>query len=148
MGANGPTAFFSRTYDEAYALLLEARNYVAYEEAGDRAQLDHYARLNVTMETMRLTTRITEIMAWLLYQKAVHAGEMSAEDARTDDCRLGRNHLCLGGSGRAETLPRRLGDLMSRSRKLYLRVMRLDELQEKDTAPPRIEDLWPGDELI
>lgn len=142
---SGPTAFFSKTYDEAYALLIEARNYVAYEEAGDRAALSDFGRMSVSLETMRLTTRVTEIMAWLLYQKAVHAGEMSLEEALSQDCRLDRNHVCLGGA-QTEVLPRRLGELMSRSRKLYLRVMRLDELLVRDTEPPRIADLWPGDD--
>lgn len=142
---SGPTAFFSKTYDEAYALLIEARNYVAYEEAGDRAVLNDFERLSVSMETMRLTTRVTQIMGWLFYQKAVFAGEMSLDQALSEDCRLDRNDLCLGGV-RAEVLPRRLAELMARSRKLYLRVMRLDELLVRDTAPPRLADLLPGDE--
>ena len=142
---SGPTAFFSKTYDEAYALLIEARNYVAYEEAGDRAALGDLSRMNVSLETMRLTTRVTEIMAWLLYQKAVFAGEMSLDEALSEDCRLDRNEVCLGGA-QPEALPRRLADLMSRSQKLYLRVMRLDDMMVRDTRPPRVTDLWPGDE--
>lgn len=143
--ATGPTAFFSKTYDEAFALLIEARNYVAYEEAGDRAALNEMQRLGISLETMRLTTRVTEIMAWLLYQKAVHAGEIGRETALEPDCRLSRQDICLGGANAPAALPRRLGDLMARSRKLYLRVSRLDDLMVRDTAPPRLEDLWPGD---
>lgn len=143
--AGGPTAFFDKTYDEAFALLIEARNYVAYEEPGDRAALDIGQRLNLSLETMRLTTRVTEIMAWLLYQRAIHAGEISREAALEPGCRLGWPHICLEGEDNPAGLPHRLGDLVARSRKLYLRVSRLDELMTRDTAPPRIEDLWPGD---
>ncbi len=32
-----PTAFFSKTYDEATGLLVEARDYLAAEERGDQA---------------------------------------------------------------------------------------------------------------
>ena len=143
--ASGPTAFFSKTYDEAFALLIEARNYVAYEEAGDRAIVDDTVRLNVSLETMRLTTRVIEIMAWLLHQKAVHAGEISREAVLDPARRLSRHDICLGEPKAAARLPRRLGDLVSRSRKLYVRVLRLDEMMVRDIGPPRLDNLWAGD---
>jgi hypothetical protein len=40
-----PTAFFSKTYNEAIGLLLEAREYVARREAIDRSQLDPLNRI-------------------------------------------------------------------------------------------------------
>lgn len=143
--ATGPTAFLDKTYDEAFALLIEARNYVAYEEPADRAALGDGERLMVSLETMRLTTRVTEIMAWLLHQKAVVAGEISREEAMAADRRLGRPDICLPETRTAMGLPHRLTELMARSRQLYVRVARLDEIMERDTRPPQIEDLWPGD---
>jgi regulator of CtrA degradation len=138
-----PTAFFSKTYDEALALLIDARNYVAYEEAGDRAPLDSIRRLEMSRETTRLTARLTQVMAWLLFQKAILAGEIGRDPAARD--RLDGQAVCLGDDGSAAALPGRLRDLLIRSHRLYVRVLRLDELLARDLRLPKIEDLWPGE---
>jgi len=123
------TAFFGKTYDEAFALLVEARNYVAYEEGSDRAGLGLIHRLAMTCETTRMTARITHIMSWLLFQKAVHAGEIGRAPADRDQCRLGGHRVCMGDDPHwYEALPPRLRSLLERSRKLYVRVARLDEM--------------------
>ena len=123
------TAFFSKTYDEAFALLLAARNYVAFEEVSDRADLGAVDRLAMTCETTRMTARITHIMAWLLFQKAVHAGEIGRNPADRELCRLGGHRVCMGDDPHwYDTLPPRLQTLLERSRALYLRVARLDQM--------------------
>jgi len=127
------TAFFSKTYDEAYGLLVEARNYVAYEEVADRAHLDVFTRLRLSCETSRLTARITHIMSWLLFQKAVYAGELTREDLAKAEYRLGGESVCFDEGGIwSDKLPPRLLDLLDRSRRLYVRVARLDSLLTAD----------------
>ncbi len=129
MDENSGTAFFSKTYDEALALLVEARNYVAYEEASDRADLGLVHRLAMACETTRMTARITHIMSWLLFQKAIYAGEIGRAPADLEQCRLGGHKICLAEEPHwYETLPSRLRFLLDRSRHLYVRVARLDEL--------------------
>jgi regulator of CtrA degradation len=124
-----PTAFFGKTYDEAFALLVDARNYVAYEERGDRGARSVFQRLVMSCETTRLTARLTHVMSWLLFQKAVHAGEIGRDTAARERCRLGGHRVCLAGDENEDFgLPPRLNTLLDRSRKLYVRVARLDEL--------------------
>ena len=65
---SGPTAFFNRTYDETMALLIEARNYIAYNEQSDQRGLAPQVRLQVSYESLRVTSRLTQVMAWLLAQ--------------------------------------------------------------------------------
>lgn len=128
-----PTAFFGRTYDEAFALLVEARDYVAYEEAFDRENLDLFQRLIMSCETTRLTARLTHIMSWLLFQKAVYVGEIGRSFSERTRCRLSGHRVCLDDSAEVErVLPPRLLTLLDRSRRLYLRVARLDELSVRD----------------
>jgi regulator of CtrA degradation len=129
-----PTAFFGKTYSEAMNLLVEARNYLAYREPVDRARLLPVERLRLCRETMRLTARLTQIMAWLMAQRAVHAGEISQETALGDHDALAAVEVCMDGAeaeAEAEDMPRSLLDLLDRSRRLYVRVARLDELARR-----------------
>ena len=68
-------------------------------------------------------------MAWLLTQRAVHDGEMSAEQALAEQCRLSAADVCLDEThSRDETLPNGLRSLMDRSRRLYVRITRLERM--------------------
>ena len=79
------TEFFGRTYDEALALLHEARNYVIASQLRHLHVTQPTDRLMLCCEAMRLTARLTHVMAWLLAQKAVHAGEITLAEAAADD---------------------------------------------------------------
>ncbi len=123
------TVFFRGTYDEAFQLLLEARDYLTYLEPSERAVLTLNQRLAANQEAMRLTSRLTQVMAWLLVRRAVQAGEISFEDALHSDRRLDGQGVCLTqiGDEDAAPLPRGLKDLLGRSYRLYARVDRLDK---------------------
>jgi len=126
------TAFFGKTYGEAMSLLIEARDYLASREPIDRQTLLPINRLRLCCETMRLTARLTQILAWLLAQRAVHAGEISQQDALGDHPPLGGVNICMDGEETdAADLPRGLISLLDRSRRLYVRVARLDDLARR-----------------
>jgi regulator of CtrA degradation len=127
------TAFFGRTYGEAVDLLVEARDYLVEAEPDDRRGLVPDDRLLLCVETLRVTARLTQIMAWLLAQRAVHAGEMSRAEALAEPQPMAALDLCMADAGRREArLPGRLRDLLDRSRRLYVRVARLDEMARRD----------------
>lgn len=129
------TAFFGKTYDEAMALLLEVRDYLAYREPIDRETLVPVDRLQLCCETMRLTARMTQIMAWLLAQRAVHNGEISQTEALGEHQALADLKICMEGEAAAvSSLPQRVQTLLDRSRRLYVRVARLDELARRQLA--------------
>jgi regulator of CtrA degradation len=127
------TAFFGKTYGEAMGLLVEARDYVAHLEPSDRSRLAPAERLLLSAETLRLTARLTRIMAWLMAQRAVHAGEMSQDEALAGPDRLAQLQICMNDvEDVGEKVPPRLYDLLDRSRRLYVRVARLDDLARRD----------------
>ena len=131
--ASVKTAFFGRTYDEAMGLLVEARNYVAVNELRALPILTPSDRLLLCCETMRLTTRLTHIMAWLLAQRAVHAGEITLAESAEEPYVLGGAKTCLTVTEEVE----RLGDqwlitLLEHSHRLYIRVSRLDEMVKRE----------------
>ncbi len=122
------TTYFSALHDEAYALLVEARNYiVALRLQGNDGSQKNSDYLDVTLETMRLTTRLTQVMAWILAQKAVQNDEISPEEGASKRYRLSGQTVCMDNvSGQSAHLPPYLRDLMARSYDLYCRVDRLE----------------------
>lgn len=129
------TSFFGKTYGEALDLLVEARDYLTYREPIDRQTLVAFDRLRLCSETMRLTARLTQIMAWLLTQKAVHTGEITQQVALGDHRALAELQVCMAGDDvDTEALPHRLVDLLERSRRLYVRVARLDDLARRQAS--------------
>jgi regulator of CtrA degradation len=119
--------FFGRTYDETMGLLLSARHYVANVQPGEFSQIEPGERLHLNCEALRLTTRLAQIMAWLLAQKALAAGEITREEAQGDAFRLGAHALCLADTdARVAANSKKLGALMAQSRLLFERVARLD----------------------
>jgi len=127
-----PTAFFSRTYDEALDLVEAARSYLSVLEPIDRRALAVPERLRLCSETMRMTARLTQIMAWLLTQRAVHAGELSRAEALSEQQALTEVDVCMARDERDwRGLPRRLVALLDKSHRLYIRVARLDALARR-----------------
>lgn len=128
----GPISFFSRTYDETLGLLHDARSYVSEGQAREAAAYGIAGKAIAAQETTRLIARLTQVMAWLLVRKAVHAGEMSAEEALDPRHRLGGHAVCLDEGESLAMMPESsLAALMDRSRRLYVRVSRLDEMLER-----------------
>lgn len=128
-------AFFDSTFEEALALTREARDYLTHAEPRERERMTPNDRMLASCEAMRLTSRLTQVMAWLLVQKAVHAGEMSRDEASSQKYRLGGQSVCGESEPPVDgSLQPRLADLLERSLRLYQRVARLDALQD---APQR-----------
>lgn len=122
-------AFFDSTFEEAMALTREARDYLTFQEKADLAEVDPVTRMVASCESMRLTTRLTQVVAWLLVQRAVHAGEITRQQAKQPQYRLSGREVCAETEPVAEAaLPERLNELLQRSLSLYERVARLDRM--------------------
>ena len=122
-------AYFNRTYDETLTLMVEARNYFRHSERVERDRAEPVIGLRMSCEAMRVTSRLTQVMAWLMVQRAVQSGELTAAEALESERRLSGWEVCLDDSfGGDETLPRGLRSLMDRSHRLFLRVARLEAM--------------------
>ena len=122
-------AFFRGTFDETMGLLVEARNYMRYCERRERKRLGDNVGLRLNCEAMRVTSRLTQVMAWLIFQKAIHVGELTPEEAMAEERRLTCTDVCLDRSGEDDTsLPLGFRSLMDRSWRLFARVERLEQL--------------------
>ncbi len=124
-----PTAFISRTYDEAMSLLVETRNYLSFRQSADGARIQPMDRLKLTREAFRLTSRLAQVMAWLMLRRAVINGEIADAEARRPEHRLAGHDVCLArADDLGDWLPDGMRGLLERSRALYERVARLDRL--------------------
>ena len=76
-------------YVEAMLLADEARSYFDACGRDDRLSLDPVDRVGFSCESLKVTTRLMHIIAWLLTQKAVAAGEVTRAQAGISERRLG-----------------------------------------------------------
>ncbi len=78
-------------YLEAMLLADEVRGY--FDEVGREArdELTPMDRVLFSCESLKVTTRLMHVIAWLLTQRAVEGGELSAEGARDPSRRLGES---------------------------------------------------------
>jgi len=121
-------AYFDRTFEEAIQLMREARDYLLERQRTGVGEQRPALQLVASCEAMRVTARLAQVMAWLLVQRAVLAGEISAADASTEARRLGGRSVCaVEGPWQQLGLPERLQGLLARSLALYNRVARLDD---------------------
>jgi len=138
---NGPQAritprLIDSLYTEAMLLADEARAY--FDEAGrvERMTLEPFARVGFACESLKVTTRIMHIVAWLLTQRAVETGEIKATDGRRPERRLG--HASESDPLVVGQLPPAAQRLVTSSADLYSRVARLDqgEIDSEPTQSP------------
>ncbi len=120
-------------YTEAMLLADEARSY--FDDAGreERCTLDPFVRVNFACESLKVTTRIMHIVAWLLTQRAIESGEIPFREGRRPERRLG--HAQPSDPAVVERLPQAAQRLVNASADLYARVKRLDEGSFADDPP-------------
>lgn len=117
-------------YTESMLLADEARAY--FDEAGrdERLDLDPFARVGFACESLKVTTRIMHIVAWLLTQRAVESGELNRSNGRRPERRLGR--ASDSEQQVVDMMPPAARRLIESSADLYARIQRLDEQQMID----------------
>ena len=120
-------------YTEAMLLADEARSYFDDVGRNDRAGLEPFARVGFACESLKVTTRIMHIVAWLLTQRAIESGEILLGDGRRPERRLG--HAGDSDPAVVEQLPDSAQRLIHASADLYARIKRIDEGQLETEIP-------------
>lgn len=143
-GLTGSSARLTRRvidshYVEAMLLADEARGY--FDDAGrdDRSCLDPMSRVSFACESLKVTTRLMHIIAWLLTQRAVDAGEIAAEAALSPSRRLGTS--TPSDDAIVARLPARARDMALASADLFDRIARLDAALGREADGSPVHDL-------
>lgn len=116
-----------RLYTEAMVLADEARSY--FDEGGraERDALAPLARVTFSCESLKVTTRLMHVIAWLLTQRAVMAGELPSRDALDPSRRIG--DAPASDTDAIAGLPGAARSLVAASEDLHRRIARLDRAQ-------------------
>ena len=112
-------------YMEAMLLADEARAYFDRNGRDDRMSLDPLLRVGFSVESLKVTTRLMHVIAWLLTQRAVEAGELTLAQGRAKTRRLG--DAPESDDDLVAKLPDGAVHLVKASQELFVRVGRLDE---------------------
>ena len=152
LGGRFQRSVLSSLYAEALLLADEARAWFDAARGNTRGEdslgywpdgQDPAMRIALSCESLRLTTRIMHVIAWLLMQRAVEAGEVAPSDALLPTNRLGPNPG--DGLDYRERLPVEAQKLIEASERLYARVARMDSLMD---APELAETPAPVHDLL
>ena len=120
-------------YTEAMLLADEARSYFDDIGRDERAGLAPFARVGFACESLKVTTRIMHIVAWLLTQRAIESGEIPLREGRRPERRLG--HAQDSDEAVIVQLPEAAQRLITASAELYARVKRIDEGHTEAEVP-------------
>jgi len=134
--------FIEKTYDEAMALVQCSATYLEGEGARLQGELGKELGVVFTAESLRVTTRLMQVVAWLMVRRAVLAGEITADEALDSKHRLGARDICMAqpleGAG---YLPQIFLDLEGESRTLYERIARLEEGESAEKTDNPVHSL-------
>jgi regulator of CtrA degradation len=135
--AAGPS--FTALFREGMALVESTAAYLDGPGRKEAKALERSAALTYATESMRLTTRLMQLASWLLLQRAVNEGELTFDQARTEKMKVKLSSFPPLEKEFLEALPKRLGALISDSRRLHEQVLRLDALVYGGTSVAAVE---------
>lgn len=135
---------FDALYREGMSLIEDVAAYLDGDGRAESRGLAREASLVYATESMRLTTRLMQLASWLLLQRAVNEGELTAENARSEKekVRFSATPSDRGGPG-FEDLPVRLRAFILKGDRLFERVQQFDKL-ERGNVPDRAVDVQGG----
>lgn len=118
---------FARLFREGMDLVEETANYLDGPGREDAKRLGRSAALSYAAQSMTLTTQLMQCASWLLTQRAVGEGEMSAVEASQERYRLTPSRLKDANWPEGEEpCPAHLAELTTRAKALHERLTRLD----------------------
>ncbi len=121
-------------YVEAMVLADEARGYFDQHGRAEREALPPLLRVGFSCESLKVTTRLMHIIAWLLTCRAVEAGELAEGDAADPERRLG--HAAPSDPAAVAALPETARAIVTATADLYARVRRIDDGIERRLPAP------------
>lgn len=112
-------------YVESMLLADDARGYFDLDGSDERVALDPMQRVLFACESLKVTTRLMHVVAWLLTQRAVDAGELRPREALDPSRRLGDQPV--SDMAAVAKLPDAARALIQSSIDLHRRVALIDD---------------------
>ena len=121
-------------YVEAMVLADEVRAYFDDIGRDSRDMLDPMDRVLFSCESLKVTTRLMHVIAWLLTQRAIETGELTPESAREPARRLGG--AVESDAATLARLPAEAQAFVHSSIDLYRRIARIEAGFDAAIAQP------------
>lgn len=125
---------FDRTFREGMTLVEDTAAYLDGDGRRESRLLSRATALAYAGESMTLTTRLMQIASWLLVQRAVREGDMTADSACEARYRLADRVVATEPTH--GELPIALVEYLVQAEKLYDRVLHLDRRMYLDAPDP------------
>jgi|EndMetStandDraft_5_1072996.scaffolds.fasta_scaffold43251_2 regulator of CtrA degradation len=133
---------FMALFREGMALVEETANYLDGDGRREAKTLKPFVSLAYATESMRLTTRLTQLATWLLARRAEFNGE-EVPPGTADTTTLLLPIVRTGSSKGYDELPERLKSLIEGSYKLHEKIYRLVAAQQVQPASPAVSRANP-----
>ena len=117
---------FMALFREGMALVEETANYLDGPGRREAKTLTPFVALAYATESMRLTTRLTQMATWLLARRAVFNGEELPHSGGLNDPLLLPPITRTGGSKGYDELPEALKSLIEASYSLHIKIHGFD----------------------
>lgn len=126
---NTTQLWLDKTFRETMDLLEEAKHYHAYKFQCQVRHLVPMKRLEITKESLRVTSRLSHTMAWLMTEKAIINEEMLRAEFEKNFRPLIEENICVQPPDKTiDDCPYGLLSLMDRSFDLFMRASRLEAM--------------------
>jgi len=128
-------------YTEAMLLADEARSYFESGRFHENSDPDNRLAVSFSCESLKVTTRLMHCIAWLLNQKALHNGELTAGEVWNHDRALG----CAPVTDQlmVERFPAEARQIIRTSEELFDRLQRLStSLEQEMEVESAVQDMF------
>jgi len=124
------TGGFDTLYREGMKLVEDAAGYLDGDGRAASKQLERDASLLYASQSMQLTTRLMQLASWLLLQRAVREGELTEEDAQSEERRVDLNtKMADKDVPMWDALPTEMRALIDKADSLNKRIQALDAME-------------------
>ena len=114
-------------------LVEDAAAYLDGNGRFDSKALERDAALLYAAQSMQLTTRLMQLASWLLLQRAVREGELTLDEALSDDRRVELSTEMADKSNPVwENLPEEMRALIDKADSINKRIQALDKMGRED----------------
>jgi len=124
------TGGFDTLYREGMKLVEEAAAYLDGDGRAASRHLERDASLLYASQSMQLTTRLMQLASWLLLQRAVREGELTDEQAQSDERRVELNtKMADKDVPMWASLPLEMRNMIEKADALNKRIHALDSME-------------------
>lgn len=125
-------------YTEAMVLADEARSY--FDRNMTNSTVSPMLAVSFSCESLKVTTRLMHSIAWLLNQKALRAGELSAYDINAESRNLG--YAPASDDMQTPLFPDDAQYIIRASEDLYYRLERINNGLRRQNDEVPVPHLW------